>query len=338
MSAGRRLAAFALSLAALAAAVEWLVRAHQPAFVAATNRALAKAAILDRHGAVGVLFFGTSRMQDGVAPRIFSAELERLGSQGVTAFNLAFTSSSLESLEALAARYGYRPGLRLAVIELSSPQLENGPPVWDAEAPPGSDVEGRLTAWLHAHVRALADRRALVSDNLVRLPSLLWFGEDMDGSETRVLDQLLVFLGRRERPPEGFDGAAWTPLRWTGRDAIAPTERPELADRLARLAHAFAGRVVFVVPPYTQAFETPEERGARMKSLFAAVAARSGDEVWDYSSLVLPDRWFRGKSHLNHRGRAVFSTELAREVVRAGLLRSEASAGAPSGEPRAEAR
>ncbi len=329
--AARRLCAFAFSVAVLVAAGEAFVRGHEAAFAAATNRALAKAAILDRHGPVDVIFFGTSRMQDGVAPRLFSEELERLvPGEPVTAFNLAFTSSSLESLEALAARYGHRPGLRLAVIELSGPQLENGPPVWEGSPPPGTDVEGRLTGWLHAHVRLLADRQSLVSDNLVRLPSLLWFGGAMDGSETRVLDQLLAFLGRRERAPTDVDPSAWTPRRFTG----LPLGEGQGADgllveRLARLAHAFAGHAVFVVPPYTRAYEDPRERGPAMKALFAALAARSGAEVWDYSDLDLPRRWFRGKSHLNREGRAVFSTMLAREVARAGLLRPA--------EPRAEA-
>jgi hypothetical protein len=319
----RRLCLFVLALGGLGVAAEWTVRAHEPEFTAATNRALAKAAILDRHGPVDVLFFGTSRMQDGVAPRVFSAELERLlPGERLSAFNLAFTSSSLESLESLAERYRNRRGLRLSVIELSSPQLENGAPVWEVSPPAREGIEGRLTTWLHAHVRLIADRQALVSDNLVRLPSLLWFASDMDGSETRVVDQLLAFLGRREQPPASFDPDAWTPVRWTGSDTQGGSGQVELAERLARIAGTLPGRVVFVVPPYTQAFELPEERTPTMKALFAAIAARSGAEVWDYSSLDLPDHWFRGKSHLNRAGRAVFSTMLAREVARAGLLRA----------------
>jgi hypothetical protein len=331
VSPGRRLLVFALSLGALGAALEWTVRAHEPAFAAATNRALAKAALLDRHGPVDVLFLGTSRMQDGVSPRLFSDELARNApGTRVEAFNLAFTSSSLDSLEALAARFGHRAGLRLAVVELSAPQVENGPPVWERDPPPGQDIEGRLTAWLRAHVRTLAERKALVWDNLVRLPSLLWFGADLDGSETRVLDQALAFFGRRESPPPAFDASGWVPRRISSRSPSGGAGQGEapspIASRLAAIARVFDGRVVFVSPPYTRAFEDPKERSPEMKALFAQVALESGAPVWDYTDLELPKRWFRGKSHLNREGRAVFSTMLAREVGRAGLLRATPTA------------
>ena len=266
----RRLLSFAAGLAALALALEAFIRTHEAPFAAAANRALAKAALLDAHGPVDVLFFGTSRVQDGVSPRVFSDSL----GDGVAAFNLAFTSSSLQSLEALAERYETRAGLKLVVLELSTPQLENGAPVWE-ETPNGTDVEGRLTGWVHEHVRAVAHRQALVSDALVRLPSLLWFAPALDGSETRVTDQLASFFGHRERVPEGFDAAAWEPKRWTAQEAsprdptgswqgsliaqaVGKAQAP-LVDRLARLVAGYRShgvRAVFVVPPADAAVRT----------------------------------------------------------------------------------
>jgi hypothetical protein len=319
----RRLLLFVSGLAAVAVSLEWQVRAHEPVFAAATNRALAKAALLDAHGPVDVLFFGTSRLQDGVSPEVFSAAL---GEPTVSAFNLAFTSSSLPSLERLAQRYADRPGLRLVFLELSTPQLENGGPVWEESAPVGQDVEGRLTSWVHGEVRTIAHRQAFVEDNVVRLPALLWFAPALDGSETRVADQLAAFLGHREPRPEGFDPQAWEPVRWSPGDAVVGDGPPlpdARVDRLAGLAQDYRAhgvRTVFVVPPLTQRFEPAEERGHAMKSLFARLAKASGAEVWDYSSLPLPDRFFRGESHLNRRGRASLSEALAREAKLEGLL------------------
>ncbi len=332
----RRLLLFSGGLALLALGLEATVRAREAPFAAATSRALAKAALLDAHGPVDVLFFGTSRVQDGVSPQLFSDALGWI--PPVSAFNLAFTSSSLESLEALATQYEGRVGLRLAVIELSTPQLQNGAPVWEAP-PPAEDVEGRLTAWVHAHARTIAHRQAFVSDNVVRLPSLLWFAPALDGSETRVTDQLAAYLGHREALPASFDAAAWEPVRWTGQEEL-PAEpvpppkralfanasrqaRADLVDRLARLVEGYrvhGVQTVFVVPPLTQAFAPAEERDPFMKAFFILLARACGAEVWDYSSLALPDDVFRGESHLNRLGRALFSESLAREVARAGLL------------------
>jgi hypothetical protein len=341
----RKLLLFVGSLAALALALEVLVRLDEPAFAAASNRALAKAALLDVHGPVDVLFFGTSRVQDGVSPRLFS---EALGTaetgSAVAAFNLAFTSSSLNSLEELAQRYEARPGLRLAVIELSTPQLQNGVAAWElpasSESASGADVEARLTDWVHAHVRTIAHRQAFVSDNVVRLPSLLWFAADLDGSETRVTDQVAAFFGHRERMPDGFDAKAWEPVVWSP-IAEVPAERvppapqalryfaqrearTELVARLARLAQGYrAGgvRTLFIVPPLTKGFAPAEERDPFMKTFFAQLAKASSAPVLDYSSLVLPDEVFRGESHLNRLGRAYFSAALAGQVARSGFLK-----------------
>jgi hypothetical protein len=49
--------------------------------------------------------------------------------------------------------------------------------------------------------------------------------------------------------------------------------------------------------------------------MFAEVARRSGCEVWDFSSLALPERFFRNPSHLGDEGRAHFSRALAAEMV-----------------------
>jgi hypothetical protein len=99
--------------------------------------------------------------------------------------------------------------------------------------------------------------------------------------------------------------------------------RAELVDRLARLVQGYRAhgvRTVFVVPPLTQRFEPAEERHDFMKAFFILLARASGADVWDYSSLALPDRFFRGESHLNRLGRANFSEALAREVATEGLL------------------
>jgi hypothetical protein len=321
----RRLITFVIGVGATAAAAEAFVRWREPAFAAAANRVRTKMEILDQHGPVEVLFFGTSRMQDAVSPRLFAEELISLQpALRVTGFNFGFTSSNLPSLEALASRYSGRPGLRLAVLELSSPQIEDGPLVWE-EAPGETDrSEDRLTAWTHARAKVIADRKAFVADNLVRLPGLLWFAPALDGSEKHLQEEIGALFNRHEPLPSKIDDSLLGTTRWTGREPLGTVAAPTaLANRLAAVAQRFSSkgeRAVFVVPPLRRDFRFPTEREASMKTLFREVALRSAATVLDYSGVELPDGDFYDESHLAPPGRAQFSVALATEVVEASLL------------------
>src|SRR5207247_1746669 len=98
-------------------------------------------------------------------------------------FDLAVTSSTLETLEMLARRFGARPGVRLAVVELSGPQLELARP----EPSPPVDAVSDFAA---RHSRLIEYRAALRGESLERLPELLFYPRRMDGSEILLGDQL----------------------------------------------------------------------------------------------------------------------------------------------------
>ena len=316
----RSLGGFLLGLLGIIGAIEGVMRLRQPLFEAASHRALTKAAILADRPKVDVLFLGTSRTQDGVNPDLVGTAIEARspGLGRVPGFNAAFTGSSLEALLALVPRFGFRPDLRLVVIELSEPQIVNEPAPWEESLPTPTTLEERLGRMMR-HIALVRHRKALLGDGLGRLPALLVFGDALGGWETKGSQQLASWLGRREPPAADFDPSLWTPRRFT-RDAPRRSLSPSadtVADRLTEVAGRFRSHgigVRFAVPPLSaRAAEAPERRD--LQPLFAEVARRSGCEVWDFTAALPPEALFKDAGHLNREGRAHYSRALGERVA-----------------------
>lgn len=314
MTPRRRLATYVLGTALVLAAFEGAVRAREPLFAAASHRVLTKAALLDQKGAVEVLFFGTSRTWDGVSPRLFADDFAELRGYRVTGFNLASTSSSLDTLEYLARRFAGRPGLALSVVEISLPQIESRPLAWAPSAADERGVEERLASLAASSVKLIQHRTFLHGENLARLPALLFFAPALDGSEIKVVDQLAAALGRPEaRAPAS---APWTPRIHRRRDGAADAALLERMREVGRALQTHGARVLFVIPPLA-AGHTPREDWSE---LAGALAEDLGTLAIDYTALGLPDDLFRGTSHLAARGRALYTRSLAEQIAHAGLL------------------
>ena len=208
--------------------------------------------------------------------------------------------------------------MRIAVIELSDPQIFNEPAPWDAPVRPAVTLEDRLADAVQ-HVDVIRYRKALLSGNLGRLPSL-WIAPSLGGWETKGSEQLASWLGQKESPATGFLAERWTPsvIRTPPARASLDASTEAVAGQLTTLAHRFRRRgvkVAFAVPPLAASErDAPERHG--LEPLFAEVARRAGCEVWDFAPLTLPDEYFRDVSHLNREGRAQYSEALAREIAR----------------------
>ena len=316
----KRLVWFLTGVFVLLAGLELFERRYSALFAAATHRGLTKAAMFDRHERVSILFLGSSRTQDGVSPPLVTRALQRiapeLGEQ--PGFNAAFTGSSLEMLLSLAPRFDARGDVRVAVIELSQPQVFNDAASWDSPVTPDTSIEGRLADGVQ-HVAFVRYRKALIGANLGRLPSLL-AAKSMGGWETKGSEQLASWMGQREAPATDFTLSRWRPevINASAAAVAIDAEWNAAADQLALLARRYRTHgiiPVFAVPPMSMSEkEAPEHHGLR--ALFAEVARRGQCEVWNYAPLELPDAFFRDASHLNREGRAQFSEALAHEVAR----------------------
>jgi hypothetical protein len=296
----RKLFLYAAGVCGILAALEVAFRVFEPEIAASANRVTAKVALLQKQGRVDALFLGTSRFWDAIAPRQFAARFP-----GMRGFSIAASGARLETLETLAERFAQRPGLRVAFVEVSPPQLD--PRRTPAEAMSGIEA-------LAAHSLKLVEHRAVLrGESLLRLPELLLYPRSMDGSETRLVDQLAAVLGQRPDAQRTFE------VRPEPVTASASTPDPR-AERMAAVGRAFrhaGAQVIFVLPP-VRGCEGDEDTGA-----VAAWLARDS-LVWDYRTAPLPQDAWRDCSHLNARGRAVFSGSLAEETARGGWLRSVA--------------
>lgn len=300
VAAVRRLVLYLGGVCAALALIEGAFRILEREISASASPVETKAALLEKRGPVEVLFFGTSRFWDGIAPRRFASAFP-----GLRAFSLAASGAKLPALEAQAARFAGRPGLRLALIELSGPQL-------DLPAP-SDDRPGEIERVASRYLDLVAHRGALRGESLLRLPELLLFAPWMDGSEVRLVDQLAAVLGSAEGPVPRLD------LRPAPVGA-SPSGPGPLARRLAAVGgklRSAGAQVAFVMPPVLPC-EPPEEAGA-----IAASLAREFP-VWDYRAAALPAGSFRDCSHLGRSGRMLFTQLLADQAVREGLLHAVA--------------
>lgn len=317
----RRLVAFTAGLALLLCALEFLVRRNAALFEGASHRALAKAAMSETHPRVDFLFLGTSRTQDGVSPALVTQALGELAPalEGLRGYNAAFTGSSLDTLRSIAPRYQRRRGIGAVIIELSDPQISNDPSPWAEAGPAPATFEDKLARQLRK-LALVRYRTAFLADNLGRLPALLLFAPSLGGWETRGVDQVASWLGRKEPAATGFDARLWTPEVFT---PAAPPQKLAaaqdiIATRLADLARSFMDHgihVAFAVPPLTRRWQPAPERD-EMRPLFSEVARRGGCEVWNYAAMPVPDDLSRDPSHLNSRGRAHWSRALAQPIAR----------------------
>ena len=317
----KRLIAFVAGVLVLVLALEVFERRHDALFAAATHRGLTKAAMFDRHERVNIVFLGSSRTQDGVSPDLVTRALQQIAPEfgELPGFNAAFTGSSLAMLISLAPRFDTRGDVRVAVIELSEPQVFNEAAPWAPVESKETSLEGRLAAGLQ-HVSVVRYRKALIGANLGRLPSLL-AASSLGGWETKGSEQLASWMGKREPAATGFDASRWQPEIFTS--AASPVAIDDAAsaaaDQLAQLSARYRAHgivPIFAVPPLSEPEREAPERQASLRSLFSEVARRGACEVWNFAPVVLPDAFFRDASHLNREGRAQYSEALAHEIAR----------------------
>lgn len=317
----RRLSGFVLGLCLALGILECVVQRNTSLFEAASHRALAKVAMFEMHPTVNFLFLGTSRTQDGVSPDLITRTLSEIAPElgEVAGYNAAFTGSSLDALISLVPHFGFRSGLRVAVIELSDPQIFNESVPWEERPSQSVTLEDRLGDWMRG-IHFVRFRKAFLSDNLGRLPALLIFGASLGGWETKGNQQVASWLGRREAPANGFDPALWVP------ELISPNQsRQELdssndaiATKLGTVAHQFQEhgiKVVFAVPPMSQNAQDSPERQA-LRPLFSEVVSRGRCEVWNFAALSLPEPMFRDRTHLGKAGRAHYSRALGIQLAK----------------------
>jgi hypothetical protein len=312
MAAGvKGLLRYGLLLLAIGVVLEGAGRAWQPLLRDACHRGLFKAAMLSRHAATRVVFFGTSRTGEALRPM----SLRRaLADASVTAFNASVQYSSIDQAVDLAPRFAASPGLELAVVELSRHALNRGDVPWREQAPSASaDFDDRAAAALRARSALYAERKVFVFDSLARLAAILAFGARFDGTEQFGSDYVNKVFGAGDDPQP----SAFLNVRCSPRPLVeAPAQLEAFAEQATMMQHiaeaytARGVRVVFYVPPTREAMQAPEHN-PEYRALFAAVQAKTGAPVLDFSDCQLPLEYFRDPIHMSHLGGAHFTHMVA---------------------------
>jgi hypothetical protein len=306
-------------------------------FRAASHRSLFKAAMLEQRLPQDVVFFGTSRVGEAMRPHPFLNALGAAGAPPLTAFNVSTPYSSLEILQFVATHFSSAPGLKLAVIEISSQQLRRNPLPWAIETNPAADFDTRALGWIEERSALVRERKIFVLNSLSRLGLVLLFGPRFDGTEEFGTDYFAVIRGiSQDFNPSRFHNVSCTP-RPVDPPAGELAEHREERDIYAALAAEFARhgvKTAFLVPPSSDPEHSPEnDPGSR--AFRASLGAKTARPVWDFAECRLPADYFRDRLHLSHLGGSHFSQWVAQAAVADPEV--AAALGLPAGKREANA-
>ncbi len=327
-----RLSVFLLSLFLILTGLEAAMRWNGEAFHALTDPLLLKAAILEKSPETKVLFLGTSRFVDGIEQERFARAISESSGDRIRVLNGATTGSQGDRSAYFAELATNHPGLTHVILEASPPALMGGDlgfertsqetqepePAPDARKSGFADqFESALQDWFHDHLALVRYRKSLRPKSLLKLPVLL-LSDVVDPnvwSRKGVLKSLFTPSSAGPEPELPAGIVPETITKETGTtDGISNQEQFEMMLRLCEIFQGSDLQVIWVAPPVQ-----PSERAANhndsYNAMYASAAKRYGVEVLDYAGVTLDPSLFRDPSHLNSRGRLIFSRILARDLA-----------------------
>ena len=278
---------------------------------AVAHRVTFKLALLEARGGAQLVVLGSSRGNDCVTP---APIVKALGPPWRGA-SVATPSSSLPTLEYIAARAAQTKGLELALVELSRRQLAEG--AVELEEKPAADAQDPVGALLGDRSALLRGRRAFAPENWSRLPALL-FPSFYDGGEffhSRWLAEAFVFPGA----PAASELEKLQPLSAEPLEAPQGAEWERVSKGYRRVVDAFRARGVAVLlygPPLS-AQRRAQECDEASRRFRASVAQAAGAPFDDFACDEVDEAWLTDKDeHCGALGRERFSAVLGERAKR----------------------
>lgn len=322
-----RLVKFLTILILLLFVLEGVVRVNGKYFHALSDRMLFKAKILERETDTKVLFLGTSRLLDGVNHQVFSKELESISGHYFKSLNGATTGLQNERLAYFSQLAAENAGLTHVVIEVSPPAMADGTmKLPELEGQPQADpvaadrfadrVENRLQKSFINHVALVKYRKALRPRTFSKL-LILYTANIIDPniwSRKRPLEA--IFLPANVTVTKVME-AELVPVV-TKANAKAQTQ-PEGKDfaNLEKIANIFKDSsidVIWVAPPVSEK-AILKNHNHRFSGFYQAIANQTGASFYDYAGIGFDKAMLRDGTHLNPKGRDLFSKLLARHLA-----------------------
>lgn len=333
----RRLLLFVAFLLLALGVLEAFVRANGEYLEVLSDKTSMRIKVFERSPSdLGLLFIGTSRFVDCIDEPLFSRNLEIRSGKTIRALNGATAGIGVKGIIRFAEAVSQRGGLRVVVLEASVPSLGKAAVSSETDtlkediAAPGQDesgygprIETALQGWLADRLGIVAQRKSLRPASAINLFAL-YSGSVMDTTVWKRKGVLRELFSSSEPGVDEQQFSRIIPVVTSSGDAgIEVTEgvdlsRDETLRNMEQLAGILAGsdtQVIWVAPPVTAAVAQQSESGETRAAAFRYMAYRYGTPVFDYSQAAIPDDCFRDTSHLNKKGRILFSKLLARDLA-----------------------
>ncbi|MDC0259402.1 hypothetical protein OAK43_04110 [Verrucomicrobiales bacterium] len=327
-----RLIKFLIIFTLVIGGFEVFARVNGKYFYALSDKVLLKAEIPERSPETKVLFIGSSRFLDAIDHTVFSEVIaERTGNE-FKSLNGATTGFDGARFAYFAEIAADSPQLTHVILEASSPSLQDGkldfpdqksvPEVPENERKEVfADIfETHLQDWLTQNIALVKYRKSLRPKVLLKL-LVLFTADSIDPNFWMRKGIARNLFGSSE-----FDVAEDFIDNFKP-DVITPTtitESPEnlnpnhIYGNLENLSTIFSKNrnltVIWVAPPVSK-----EKRKGNYSEKFTGfyqdIAFRFGSTFYDYAGLGMDEEFLRDPTHLNAKGRALFSTILADQLA-----------------------
>jgi len=328
----RRLIVFLVVMLALFVGLECLVRTQESTFAALADRFLLREQLIEQASdETEIMILGTSRLLDAVDQGVFADALEERAGRELRCFNTSIAGVNVEILESFAQRVSEKEGVKLVLIEASTPSLTQQPVNLDGQIvelteEPGPNenrfpdrLEDGLRGWIYDRLALVRQRKALRPRTLVKIlvaPTAdvidpnLW---DRKGAGRSIA---AAITSEAPEVEDGFLIPTVIQKVGEGSEGIEDSEEAivSLMIRLTRLLQERGKEVIWVAPPVGEK-AVPSEYNSRRNATYQAVANKSETALLNYTATVLESEYLRDPTHLGFEGRKLFSAVLARDVA-----------------------
>lgn len=340
MGSARRLILFLVLLLLILGGLEIFVRVNGPSFEALADRLSLRIRIFERSPEdTAALFLGTSRFADAIDQTVFGEAVEDRTGDFVRVVNGATAGIAQEEIVIFSEVVAERGTLPCVVIEASGSSLPEGSGrvvvAGDGEIEIDRDgrfadrLEGEFQGWLGENLALVRYRKALRPRTLVKLGVLYTANHIDPGKWSRKGFVRELFTSSDfSLPEETMD--ALQPLRYDRERLPAagtaegeaegipePVEQHPIYRGMAEIARSLEDsdtEIVWVNPPVMGEMQEGENNPVRL-AIYRRILEDFGGTILDYSQLELAAGLYRDRSHLNEKGRTLFSRLVARDLA-----------------------
>ncbi|MCB9426617.1 MAG: hypothetical protein H6584_06270 [Flavobacteriales bacterium] len=282
-----------------------------------TERVRIKSAMFQNRNSTQILFLGSSRFNDAIAPKKIVQFLENNNDIKLRAFNGAFAWNNIQNLDFFFNKAIGKPGLDVVVIEVSPFHLffENKE---ELEQEGIDAVEYKLQNYLAEHLKLARWRRSFRVENLIKTPFIV-FSDYLDGTEIYRTNLIQDVLDNKGYQFTDSIRKLWQPglivpnqpMSGYGEDSVM-----HILQNIVKLSEKHNVDLLFVIPP-TVNERNEKENSKETLDFYQNVANNTGHTILNYGTLNISENLFSDKdSHLNKEGRSYFSSSLAEVIAK----------------------